>query len=105
MADANDINSTLQLIARQMGLWVQLNRLASGSLTLTAAATTVVVVNTAVKPTSEISFSPTNATAALTQRTNGLFVSAITTGSFSLSTQSGAAIGTETFSYTIFNPT
>ncbi len=84
---------------------MQLNRLVSGGLTLSAAATTTVVVNSAVKPTSAINFSPTNATAALTQRTNGLLLSAITTGSFSISTQSGVPIGTETFSYTIFNPT
>ncbi len=88
-----------------MGQLVQLNRLVSGSLTLSAAATTVVVTNSSVRPTSEINFSPTNATAALTQRTNGLFVTAITTGSFSISTQSGVPIGTETFSYTIFNST
>lgn len=99
----DDVNSTLQLIARQLGLWVQLNRITPGTVTLSAATTTV-VSNSAVKPTSEISFSANNATAALTQRTNGLFVTAISTGTFSLSTQSGAAIGTEVFTFAIFNP-
>jgi hypothetical protein len=48
---------------------------------------------------------PTNGTAALAQRTLGLYVSAVTAGvGFAISTQTGTAVGSETFSYFVYNP-
>jgi hypothetical protein len=75
-----------------------------GSFTL-AAGTTTTVTQPAVKANSQVALTPTNATAALTVRTAGLFVSTLTPGaSFAVSTQNGTAVGTETFSYSVFNP-
>lgn len=76
----------------------------SGTFTL-ANATLSPVTNPSVDASFVVSFTPTNATGALTQRTNGLFLQAVTAGSgFVISTQSGSAIGTETFQYIGFNP-
>lgn len=99
--------STLQNIARNIALLVQAysGRLVGGTFTL-AAATTTVVTQTAVKSNSIVSLTPTNATAALTQRSQGIYHSANSVGaSFSVSTQSGSALGTETFEYIVFTPT
>ena len=75
-----------------------------GTFTL-AAATTTVVTQPATAANSVVLLTPTNGTAALTARTLGLFQSANTPGaSFSISTQGGAAAGTETFSYIMVNP-
>ncbi len=106
MAAVDDVNSTLQGIARQMGAWVAAfnGRLVSGAFTLSGGTTTV-VSQSGVTASSIIVFSPTNATAALTQRSGGLYLSAKTAAStFSVSTQSGTSFGTETFNYTLFNP-
>lgn len=47
----------------------------------------------------------TNTSAALTMRTQGLYLSAVTAGGgFSISTETGTTLGTETFSYVVFNP-
>jgi hypothetical protein len=76
----------------------------SGTFTL-ANATLSPVTNNQVRASFVVAWSPTNATAALTERTNGLFLQAVTAGSgFVVSTQSGSAIGTETFQYIGFNP-
>lgn len=76
----------------------------SGSFTLSAATTTV-VTQTGISATSEVFWSPTNATAALILRTNGLFHAANTPGaSFSLSTQAGSATTGGTFEYFVINP-
>jgi hypothetical protein len=107
MATLDDINSTGQGIARQIGALVQAftGRFVGGTFTLTAATTTV-VAQTAVKANSVLALTPTNATAALTQRSAGLYHSANAVGaSFSVSTQSGTAFGTETFEYILFTPT
>lgn len=105
-ASADDINSTLQNIVRQLGLWVAAfnGRAVFGTFTLSNATTTVIgQPNTAAN--SVIAFTPTNATAALTQRSAGVYLSALAAGtSFSVSTQSGTAQGTETFSYIMMNP-
>jgi len=103
-----DINSTLQGIVRNLSQWNQ-NLLAvlpriNGTATLTAGASTV-VTNASVAANSQVIFTPTNAAAALLLRTNGLYVSAVTSGaSFTLTTQTGVAGGTETFSYSVINP-
>lgn len=106
MATLDDINATAQNIARQLGQWVMAfnGRVTLGTLQLSNATTTV-VTQPDTTADSFIALTATNATAALTQRSNGLFVSARTAGaSFSLSTQSGQAAGTETFSYIVWNP-
>ncbi len=101
-------DTTAQNIARQIGAIAQAlsGRFVSGTFTLSNATTTV-VTQTAVKANSVLTgLTPTNATAALTQRTAGIYHSANTVGaSFSVSTQSGSATGTETFEYTLFTPT
>ncbi len=75
-----------------------------GTFTL-ANATLTVVTQPATQANAIVSLTATNGTAALTQRTQGLFLSTRTAGaSFTLSTQSGSAIGTETFQYILFNP-
>lgn len=104
--DASAVNSNLQNIARQLGLWVQAfnGRIVSGSFTCTNATTTT-VTQTAIKANSVVSLTPSNATAALLQRAQGIFHSTNTPGaSFAVSTQSGTAAGTETFEYTVFTP-
>ncbi len=106
MATADDINSTLQGIARQLGAWVAAfnGRLVSGSFTLTGGTTTV-VSQSSVTANSVIVFSPTNSSAVLTQNAGGLYISARTAAStFSVSTRSGTTLGSETFNYTLFNP-
>lgn len=106
MATPDDINSTLQSIARQLGQWVAAfnGRITVGDMQLSNATTTV-VSEPATTANSFISLSPSNTTAALTQRTNGLYISAQSAGaSFSVSTQTGQASGTETFTYIVFNP-
>ena len=74
-----------------------------GSFTL-AAQTTTVVAQVAITANSHVYPQATNTSAALLQRTSGLFISALNPGvSFSISTQSGAAAGTETFNYFVVN--
>lgn len=79
---------------------------AFGTVTLSAAASTV-VANPSVTATSVILAMPTNAAAAtLMAGSNSLYVSARTAGtSFTWATAAGgSAAGTETFSYVILNP-
>lgn len=104
--DATVVISTLQNIARQMGLWVQAfnGRIVGGTFTLSAATTTI-VSQANVQAGSVILPFATNATAALTVRTLGLYISAKTAAStFSVSCQNGSALGTETFGYILFTP-
>jgi hypothetical protein len=76
----------------------------NGTFTLSNATVTV-VTQPSIAASGIVLFTPKNATAALTQRTSGLFVSAVTAGvSFSISTQSGSALGSEIFSYICINP-
>jgi hypothetical protein len=75
-----------------------------GTFTL-AAATVTVVTQPATAANSVLIPFATNGTAALTVRSLGLFHSANTPGaSFSVSTQGGAAAGSETFEYILVNP-
>jgi hypothetical protein len=108
MASLDDINSNLKNAVTNIGALTNAINAAfpriTGSFTL-AAATTTVVVQPATAANSIVILTPTNGTAALTERTSGLFQSANTPGaSFSISTQNGAAAGTETFSYIMVNP-
>lgn len=76
----------------------------NGTFTLSAGTTTV-VTQSSIAASGIPLLMATNATAALTVRTAGLYVSAVTAGaSFSVSTQNGTAVGTETFKYIVVNP-
>lgn len=77
---------------------------ATGTVTLSAATTTL-VTQTAIIAGSIVSFVPTNATAALILRTNGLYHSSNVVGaSFTLTTQVGSATAGGTFEYYVVNP-
>lgn len=78
----------------------------TGTFTLSAAASTV-VPNTSVTSTSIIQWTPTNAAAAtLLSGANNLYLSARTSGaSFTVTTAAGgSAAGTETFNFSLSNP-
>lgn len=76
----------------------------TGSFTLSAATTTI-VTQASIAANSIVMLTPTNATAALIVRTNGLFHSTNTPGaSFTLSTQVNSAVAGGTFEYTVTNP-
>lgn len=103
-----DVVIQLQGIVSQLSALVQAfnGRVAFGTFTLAAAATTV-IPTTAVKGDSNISWTPTNAAAGtLMGGTKSLYVSAISAGvSFTVATASGVvAAGTETFAYIIVTP-
>ena len=115
MVAVNAINTTVQsavvdliaintsLLAISTAILTSFPRI-SGTFTL-GNATVTVVTQPAVAASWKVTWQATNATGALTERTQGLFLSAVTAGSgFSVSTQSGSAIGTETFEYIGFNP-
>lgn len=138
MASADDINSTLQGIVRNIAneganiqalatavvsasnggntlLVIALNAIATailasfpqvgGTFTLSNATVTV-VTQPLIAANSKVFFTPTNGTAALTLRTQGLYHATNTAGlSFSVSTQTGLAIGSESFEYLVFGPT
>jgi hypothetical protein len=107
MTDLTNLNSTLQGVVKNLS---QLQQTISnafpaigGSFTLTAATTTI-VTQPAVVSGSRVFLTATNATAALTFRSQGLYHSANTPGaSFSISTQTGLALGSETFEYFVQN--
>ena len=108
MATLDDINSTQQNGVRLLGQIATAIANAfpriNGTFTLSAATTTV-VTQASIAASGMVFFSPTNATGALIQRTNGLFVSAVTSGSgFTMSTQSGSATSGGTFAYIVLNP-
>lgn len=106
MATIDDIHNDLTNISRQLGEWVKAynGRNIAGTFTLTAGTTTV-VSDPNTTSNSVIALNPSNGTAAATVKTAGLYVAAYTAGvGFSVSTQSGTAAGTETFRYTLFNP-
>lgn len=115
-AGVTDVVTQLQAIVRQLTALVQAttsvatalaSRAVFGTFTMTATVSDV-ILNTAVQSTSNISLSPTNASAGTLQGSaKALFISAKSPGvSFTVSTaNSVAAAGTETFSYTINTPT
>jgi hypothetical protein len=77
----------------------------TGSFTLAAAASTV-VTQPAIRATSVIQLSATNAAAATLQGSAKALYYTLTPGTgFTVFTaNAGAAAGSETFSYSIFNP-
>lgn len=78
----------------------------TGTFTLAAAATTT-VTQPGIKATSVVQLTPTNAAAAtLMGSAKALYVSAKTPGaSFTVATANAvAAVGTETFDYSVFSP-
>lgn len=75
----------------------------AGSLTL-ANATTTVVAQTGITATSRVFLQPTSSTAAALVAAPGLYISTTTVGaSFTISTVSGTAAGTETLNYFVIN--
>lgn len=106
-AGPQDVVTQLQGIVTQLtALVAAINgRVVSGTITLTAGASTV-VAQPAVQSLSTIVLTPTNAAAANLLRTDGLFVASKIPGtSFTLTTGTGSAAGTETFAYSINTPT
>jgi hypothetical protein len=108
MSAIEDIVSTLQGGVRNLGQLVQVLSAAfprtTGSLTLSNATVTV-VADTSVTTSSIVLWSPTNAAAGLLERSQGLYRASLSPGvSFTLSTQTGTAAGTETFDYVMINP-
>jgi hypothetical protein len=76
----------------------------NGTFTLSAATTTDVAESRVVS-NSLVFVTPSNATAALIVRSNGLYHSTNTAGtSFTLSTQSGSAASGGIFEYIVINP-
>ena len=107
-AGATDINSTLQGIVRQLGLWVKAfaGRNTFGSFTMAAAATTT-VPQPAVEANSNITLTATNASAGTLQGSaKSLFILSKSPGiSFTVQTaNAAAAAGTETFNYAVQTP-
>lgn len=107
-AGVTDAVTQLNLIARQLGLWVLAftGRNTFGSFTMAAAPTTT-VAQPAVKANSFISWSPTNAAAGtLLGSAKSPYLSSISPGiSFTIATANGvAAAGTESMMYRIESP-
>ena len=103
-----DVVIQLQGIVQQLSNLVAATKLANaltfGTFTMTAGASTI-VAQPAAQSNSVIIINPTNAAAATLVRVNGVFVSAIVSGtSFTVSTDTGSATGTETFNYLINTP-
>ena len=103
-----DVVIQLQGIVQQLSNLVAATKLANaltfGTFTMTAGASTI-VAQPAAQSNSVISINPTNAAAATLVRVNGVFISAIVSGtSFTVSTDTGSATGTETFNYLINTP-
>jgi hypothetical protein len=106
-ASSGDVVTALQGMTRLLSSLVKVfqGSYVTGTFTLAAAASTT-VTQPEVKSSASISFTPTNASAALLEGSNkALYISAVTPGaSFTVTTSSGgAAAGTETFSYLIKN--
>lgn len=103
----NTLNKNIAALLQSINLTLgALGKLYSGTVTLGAAATTV-VTNTNVLANSQIVLMPTNAAAGtLVSGANSPYISARTAGtSFTIATAGGgAAAGTETFQYMIVNP-
>jgi hypothetical protein len=102
-----DLVNATKNVALNLGAQVQatntlataLSAFSSGTFTCTSSASTV-VTDSSVKGTSKIVLQPTNAAAGTLQGSaKCLYVSAIGTGSFTVTTASSTPTGSETFSY------
>lgn len=107
-AGSTDIVTQLQAIVRQLGAWVLAfnGRVTFGSFTLAAAATTV-VPQPAVQATSIITLTALNPTAGtLVGSARSPYILTIIPGtSFTVATANAvAAVGNESFAYTINTP-
>lgn len=107
-AGGTDVVTALQGIIRQLSAWVAAfqNRTSYGSVTLAAAATTV-VSNGFTGGNSLVILTPTNAAAAtLMGSAAAPYVSVLSPGvSFTIATADGsAAAGTESFNYQLITP-
>ena len=107
-AGPQDVVIQLKAIVQQLTHLVNAinGRVTFGTFTMPAAAT-LTIVQPAVLGNSVIQLTPTNASAAALQGSaKSLYISAIVAGtSFTVSTASGNAAGTEVFAYTINSPT
>lgn len=106
-ASLDDINSTQQggvrLLSAINSTLLQIFPRVNGSFTL-AAATVTNVAQVSIAANGIVVFTPTNSAAALAVRTNGLFVSIVTSGvGFQVSTQVNSAAAGGTFSYIVLN--
>lgn len=96
VSQAQNVNANLSKLVQALG-----NAFPTITGTFTMAnATNTIVTNTLVSANSKVFLTPTNTSAAITQRTLGLFHSATNPGtSFTVSTQNGSATGLETWEY------
>lgn len=101
---ATKLQAGNQLMAKLVGIFSNLFPRSTGTFTLSAASSKV-VTDVNVATTSIITLMPTNAAAAtLMGSTKCLYVTPAS-GSFTVTTASGAAAaGTETFSYSVNTP-
>lgn len=94
VTNLSNLNLTIQTVIPRI----------SGSFTLSAATTTI-ITQASIAANSIVLLTPTNATAALIVRSNGLFHSSNTPGaSFTLSTQLNSAVAGGTFEYVVITP-
>lgn len=103
MASLDDVVTNLLAGVQNLGLIAEALGTAfpriAGTFTMSAGTTTV-VTNTAVGSVCYIVPFATNTSAASMVRQRGLYQSASTSGvGFALSTETGTAVGTETFQY------
>jgi hypothetical protein len=105
---ATEVVQQLQGIVRQLTALVSSinGRAVFGTFTMPAAAT-FTINQTSIKSNSVIQLNPTNASAATLQGSAKSLYTTISAGtSFTVNTADGAAaVGTETFSYSILTPT
>ena len=100
------IKSGVVYLGQLVVIWKAVLPRATGSFTMTAAATHA-VVETRVQANSLVNLIPTNAAAGTLQGSaKSLYISSVTAGvGFTVATASAAnAAGTETFSYSTVNP-
>ena len=107
-AGVTDAVTQLNLIARQLGLWVLAfkGRNTYGKFAFTSAVSSLVVPQPAVQANSFISWSPTNAAAGTLEGSSKKLYYTVSPGvSFTVFTSSGGnAAGSEQFSYFVSTP-
>ena len=106
-AGGTDINSTLQGVVRQLGLWVKAFAARNTWVSFTTAvAPTTTVAQPAAQSTSVIVLMPTNAAAGLLQGSSkSLYIKTISPGvSFTVATADATNATAATFSYLVTTP-
>lgn len=104
MSSMDDLVGTLKSANENMSYFISVISAifprATGTITLTASATTSTVTDAAVQANSVIVITPTNTAA----RTLGAFAVTTKTAGASFVLTTGAAAGGETYDYAILNP-